>query len=280
MRSPWGCLEARHTTTGKAAERPSAAMAVPAEVRSRRSGCWRSLQPAFFKRTLPRFEQPGEPVQDVQGHLAVVDARRRSCPNFSIDPGDLGRELGGLAQDDDPPLAEAEGQALGAAGGRDFVLPSSNEWSTAVSASLRIGTLPSGPLSDVPVKVWTLLTRSESSRPRVIGWSPRRWFWRLKTRHDSPLLGVRRVGDGPCAHAHAEPLGQALGGRAHRGVVGDEQQGAALLDPVADGVALGVGERRIRRLGLAHALGPQRVGDDQDVALLERSRGRTSPCWG
>ena len=50
------------------------------------------------------------------------------------------------------------------------VLPSSSkELSTAVSASLRIITLAAGPFIDVPVKVWILLTRSDSSRPRVIG---------------------------------------------------------------------------------------------------------------
>ena len=38
----------------------------------------------------------------------------------------------------------------------------------------------------MPVKVWIFLIRSESSRPRVIGWSPRRWFSRLKTRLVSP----------------------------------------------------------------------------------------------
>ena len=57
-------------------------------------------------------------MHDVQGHLAVVDARDVHAPN-PLRADDLGRELGRLAQDDHPPLAEGERQALGPAGGRD-----------------------------------------------------------------------------------------------------------------------------------------------------------------
>ena len=130
-----------------------------------------------------------------------------------------------------------------------------------------MATLPAGPLSDWPVKVWTRLTRSESSRPRVIGWSPRRLFSRVKTRRVAlpsefagsevaPLL--MSTPNRFARHSAAEPNGAWS-------VI--SRSAAAGLDPVADGVALGVGERGVRRVGLAHPLGPQRVGDDQDVAL-------------
>ena len=58
-------------------------------------------------------------MQDVQRHLAVVDAGDVHAEAL-VPPEYLGRELGRLAEDDDPALAEGEGQALRAAGGRDL----------------------------------------------------------------------------------------------------------------------------------------------------------------
>ena len=196
----------------------------------------------LLERGLARLEQTGEPVQDVQRHLAIVDARDVHAHLIRPSAASWAESRRRPRPGRRPGPCRTEGQALGPAGGRAVrrVHPRS-ERSTAVSASLRNGTLPSGPLSDWPVKVRTRLIRSESSRPRVIGWSPSRLFWRLKTSRASapPNSPGPTV---PVAHVHAEPLGQALGGRPDRGVVGDEQQGAAILDPVADGVALGVGE--------------------------------------
>ncbi len=66
------------------------------------------------------------------------------------------------------------------------------------------------------MKVITLLSRSESSRPRVIGWSPSRRFWRLKTRRvslpselfGSPTAPVLRFTPNRFArHWAAEPIG-------------------------------------------------------------------------
>ena len=54
---------------------------------------------------LARLEQPGEPVHDVEGHLAVIDAGDVH-PELLVRADDLGGELGGLAHDDDPALAE------------------------------------------------------------------------------------------------------------------------------------------------------------------------------
>ena len=112
------------------------------------------------------------------------------------------------------------------------------------------------------------MSRSESSRPRVIGWSPRRWFSRLKTRKVSCPSELAGSDVAPLLMLHAERLRQALRGGAERGVIGDQQEGAAIPDPVADGIALGIDERRIGRLALARCRSAaHRVGDDQDVAL-------------
>jgi hypothetical protein len=80
-------------------------------------------------------------MHDVEGHLTVVQAGH--VHSKSLDSDELGGEFGRLSHDNDPALAEAE---------RDALRPACRRHSSnAVSPSLRMATLPAGPLSDRPV---------------------------------------------------------------------------------------------------------------------------------
>jgi len=77
----------------------------------------------------------------------------------------------------------------------------------------------------------------------------------------------------PLTHLDPEPLRELRGGRTHRRMVADQQEGPAVADPAADGLALIVGERGLLRAGAPHSLGPEGVGDDQDGPFVQRRPG-------
>ena len=193
-------------------------------------------------------------MHDVEGHLAVIDARDVH-PHLPSPPATWAESSAASPRTTTRPLPKGKARPCARPAAEPGFRSSTDGIDRGVG-QLEDGDAPLRALERRAGEGLTRLTRSESSRPRVIGWSPRRWFWRVKTRLAGPPSEFDGSDGGPLAHVHAESLRQALGGRAHRGVVGDEQQGAAVLDPVADGVALGVGERRIRRLGLAHPSAP------------------------
>ena len=120
-------------------------------------------------------------------------------PNSAVHAGDLGGELGRLAEDDDPALAEREGKPLAPAGGRDR-LPVRR---TMIDRG--VGQLENG---DAPLRTLERCAGEglDAVDPLGVVAAPgdrvvaQEVFWRLKTRLARAPFRVRRVGGAvPCS---------------------------------------------------------------------------------
>ena len=157
-------------------------------------------------------------MHDVKGHLAVIEARGRSSPNLSPKPATWAESSAAWPRTTTRPLPNAKAMPSARPAAEDPTYESSNALSTAVSASLRMGTLPSGPLSEVPVKVWILvdpLGVVAGADDRVVAQEvvlaaedePRVAPLRVGRVEDGALCSCRPTPSRLARHSAAEPIG-------------------------------------------------------------------------
>src|SRR5882762_5178875 len=81
------------------------------------------------------------------------------------------------------------------------------------------------------------------------------------------MIGIKHE---PFAHPNIETLSQNLSSRAERGMVGNQQQRAAIAHPLANSIAFLFGESRLVRTLIVHILGPKRICNHQKLKRLQR----------